>query len=675
MAGSGAPDDLAAPELRARLLEAAGQPIAAIDADYRISYWNPAAERTFLFSDEIAVGRSIEWLLAADQSAAPSSFLTHLDHGGGVVDDVTVRRGDGTTFRARVTLDPLGADDNDGYVAVFSDIDRTRSLEMALLRETQNIRTLREVIDGANEAGSIDEAIERTLAAIARRLEWPCGVAWRRGSEGLRPLATGYTIDGRFDAVVAATATSDRGLFDGHTDPGPEWDGLEFDPIHERRIAARDAGLGTRLTIPVIVNGRVEAALEFFAVGRVPPERNLVWLLPQLTRQLGRTIERRQEQVSNASDRALLSHIVDTDVNGLAVFDHRGVLTFANQACARILDVPHERLLGHDLLGDRVNVRDADGHLVDPVDYPAAHVLRTGLAVVGVEMTVEIGTGTRLLHVNATPLVLGDLVTGVVVSMADITDRRRAQHAKEVADSFRELAELKNHFLSAVSHELRTPLTVIHAGALTLDTRRELLDEETRTAIVRRVLANSYRLDRILGDLLDLNRFNHGRLVLERQPTPLAEVVTEAIEVSELATTHVLSSELHDVTVRLDRPKIERVILNLLTNAGRHTPNGTPVHITLDALATGAMLTVADEGPGVPDHMKNRVFEPFEQGDLRDAHSPGVGIGLSLVATFVRLHGGKAWVEDGPDGGAVFRVWLPEPAANATDGPFGPSDA
>lgn len=677
MSSSGGAEELVVPPtLAARLLEAAGEPIAGIDADFRISSWNPAAQRAFGWSAAEAIGRSIEWLVAADRPAGASTFLPHLEHGSGIVEDVTVRRRDDTTFRARLTLTPLHeGDDVDGHVAVFTDIDRTRTLELALLRETQNVRTLRQVIDGTNDAGSVDEAIEFTLGAIARHLDWPCGIAWRRTSEGMRPLATGFTIDGRYDTILAATRMTTTDPFGVDVEAGPEWDALEFDPVHERRMAARDAGIGTRLTLPVVVHGRVEAGFELFAIGEVTPDRNLVWLLPQLARHLGRAVERRYEQAASASDRAMLAHIVDTDVNGLAVFDHHGVLTFANEATARILGVPRNRLPGHDLRGALVTVVDADGERYAASDYPAQRVLRTGHPVVGEEMTVETRHGTRLLHVNASPLVLGDLMTGVVVSMADITDRRTAQHAKEIADTFRELAELKNHFLSAVSHELRTPLTVIHAGALTLDTRWEILDEDTRMSIVRRVLANSYRLDRILGDLLDLNRFNHGRLILERRTTDLSEIVTEAIEVSELATTHLLTTDLEPATLRIDRPKIERVILNLLTNAGRHTPNGTEVRVQVEAFDNGALVTVSDAGPGVPDRMKNRVFEPFEQGDLRDAHSPGVGIGLSLVATFVSLHDGRAWVEDGPEGGAVFRVWLPQGEDGAHEGPFGPSDA
>jgi two-component system sensor histidine kinase MtrB len=118
----------------------------------------------------------------------------------------------------------------------------------------------------------------------------------------------------------------------------------------------------------------------------------------------------------------------------------------------------------------------------------------------------------------------------------------------------------------------------------------------------------------------------------------------------------------------VDSAKVERVVENLLANAGRHTTPDTPVWVTVTRRDDGVLLAVEDAGTGVPQELRAALFEPFRQGPEVAAHAPGVGIGLSLVARFAELHGGRAWVQDRPGGGASFQVLLPDPADPATVG-------
>jgi signal transduction histidine kinase len=113
------------------------------------------------------------------------------------------------------------------------------------------------------------------------------------------------------------------------------------------------------------------------------------------------------------------------------------------------------------------------------------------------------------------------------------------------------------------------------------------------------------------------------------------------------------------VVVPVDPPKVERIVENLLVNAVRHTPNGTSVHVSVMASADGAMILVEDEGDGVPDDLRERIFEEFSQGTDVPQPSPGVGVGLTLVRRFAEMHHGRAWVEEREGGGASFRVFLP----------------
>jgi signal transduction histidine kinase len=108
----------------------------------------------------------------------------------------------------------------------------------------------------------------------------------------------------------------------------------------------------------------------------------------------------------------------------------------------------------------------------------------------------------------------------------------------------------------------------------------------------------------------------------------------------------------------VDGAKVERIVENLLANAVRHTSVGTQIWIRVNASDDGVLIAVEDAGPGVPEDLRIAVFEPFRQG-TEGGPSPGVGIGLSLVARFSELHGGRAWVEEREGGGASFRVFLP----------------
>lgn len=111
------------------------------------------------------------------------------------------------------------------------------------------------------------------------------------------------------------------------------------------------------------------------------------------------------------------------------------------------------------------------------------------------------------------------------------------------------------------------------------------------------------------------------------------------------------------VTIAVDQAKVERMVENLLANVARHTEDAR-VWVRVAAQDGGALISVDDEGAGVPDDLKEKIFMPFSRGP-EAADLPGGGIGLSLVARFAELHGGRAWVEDRPGRGASFRVFLP----------------
>lgn len=248
----------------------------------------------------------------------------------------------------------------------------------------------------------------------------------------------------------------------------------------------------------------------------------------------------------------------------------------------------------------------------------------------------------------------------------DVTERKLAEQAllesehreREAAARLRALDEMKNTFLAAVSHELRSPLTSILGLALTLE-RGGAMAERDRTDLLARLGTNARKLERLLKDLLDIDRLNRGIVEPQYRMADVGELAMRAVENLEVLSGRVVHVSAQPVTVAVDPPKVERIVENLLTNAARHTTSDRRIWLRVEPMDGGVTIAVEDDGPGVPPDMRESIFEPFRQGPTAAAHAPGTGIGLSLVARFSELHGGRAWVEEREGGGASFRVHLP----------------
>ena len=236
----------------------------------------------------------------------------------------------------------------------------------------------------------------------------------------------------------------------------------------------------------------------------------------------------------------------------------------------------------------------------------------------------------------------------------------RFRELEEAAERLRALDEMKNMFLDAVSHELRTPLAAVLGIALTLGRPEiDLSDPEARD-LISRLQTNARKLERLLSDLLDLDRLVRGIVEPNRRPTDVGALVRGVVESAELPGNHEVTVEADPLMLAVDGAKVERIVENLLANAARHAPEATGIWVSAAASDGGVLITVEDNGPGVPPELRAAVFEPFRQGPDRSQHSPGVGIGLSLVLRFAEIHGGRAWVEDRRGGGASFKVFLPD---------------
>ncbi len=248
----------------------------------------------------------------------------------------------------------------------------------------------------------------------------------------------------------------------------------------------------------------------------------------------------------------------------------------------------------------------------------------------------------------------------------DITERKLAEQAlreseqreREAAERLRALDDMKNTFLAAVSHELRSPLTSILGLSLTLERAPEI-DGQDRTDLLGRLAANAKKLDRLLKDLLDIDRLNRGIVEPQYRVTDVSALARRTAEHLEALVGRDVIMRTDAVVMPIDPPKVERIIENLLMNAVRHTALDRKIWLSVAPHDGGVRISVEDDGPGVPVDIRTAIFEPFRQGPTQSPHSPGTGIGLSLVARFAELHGGRAWADEREGGGAAFHVVIP----------------
>jgi signal transduction histidine kinase len=252
------------------------------------------------------------------------------------------------------------------------------------------------------------------------------------------------------------------------------------------------------------------------------------------------------------------------------------------------------------------------------------------------------------------------VVVQLLTAVKDTTDaqRRRAEDEHEVSSGLRELNDVKDTLLHAVSHDLKGPLAGIIGAMSTLRRGDELqLTADEVESLYQMIEQSGRKMNRLVDDMLDLERLDRGQVQPEREPTDIAEMVRRIAREASGMDTHPVRIDAEPLLANVDPAKVERIVENLLVNAARHTPGGTPVHVMVRQGSDGIVLTIEDEGPGVPEELKGTLFDPFRQGPT--AAGRGVGIGLSLVRRFAELHGGTAEIEDRVGGGARFVVVLP----------------
>lgn len=240
---------------------------------------------------------------------------------------------------------------------------------------------------------------------------------------------------------------------------------------------------------------------------------------------------------------------------------------------------------------------------------------------------------------------------------------------REVAAEFNDMADTlvsqdARHlqFLAGVAHDLRTPLNALKLSAQILLRAPEPPPPDRLRESLVRISAQLDRLDRMVGDLLEQTRIEAGNLELRLEELDLRGLVADVVELHRPSSEqHLLELTVPDgpVPVRGDPTRLTQVLTNLLSNAIKYSPQGGRVRVLLERTQEEVLLSVSDEGVGIPPEEHERIFEPFRRSKGSSAEIPGIGLGLSVSRRIVRAHGGNIEVESREGAGSTFRVRLP----------------
>ncbi|GFM80358.1 PAS domain-containing sensor histidine kinase [Pseudomonas cichorii] len=364
-----------------------------------------------------------------------------------------------------------------------------------------------------------------------------------------------------------------------------------------------------------------------------------------LTRRFGIMAEAlRQHQATNVDEllagQQRLQAVLDSIDDGLLMIDRQGRLEHLNPVAQRQLGWDESRL-GRGL-GEALEHPELDEQLF--------LILRGGtLEHAPEDLNIEIDGESRLLTYSLTPVshTKGHIL-GAVMVLRDVTEQRAFER-------------VRSEFVLRASHELRTPVTGIHMAFGLLQERLHFAAESREADLLNTITEEMQRLMQLINDLLNFSRYQNGLQKLKLAPCPIKHLLEEARgRFEEQAREHniTLMLDIQEPVPHLhaDQTQLERVLDNLLDNALRHTPENGLIRLQARRHGERAIISIEDNGEGIPYGQQGRIFEPFVQVGRKKG---GAGLGLALCKEIVQLHGGRMGVYSRPGQGTQFYMALP----------------
>ncbi len=358
--------------------------------------------------------------------------------------------------------------------------------------------------------------------------------------------------------------------------------------------------------------------------------------------------------------------LVEAAPDAMVLVDSSGSVVLANERAEQLLGWSPQELIGKPveaLIPETIRA-DHVRHRASFVAAPRRRQMGQGIELVarhrdGHEIPVEVSLSPHETH-------LGLLVSAAIRDITDQRETRRALEAalageQEVVRRLEEANELKAGFVSTVAHELRNPLTTIGGFAHLI--QQAASSDPTSAQIpmlAGRISANATRLLDMIDQLLRFSRLEAGHGDFDLESLDLTHALQQSIDLlGDALAQHTVRVEVPpSLTVWADADGLANVIRNLLSNAAKFAPEGSTITVGAEATDEGVVVSVTDEGPGIPVDRRDQIFEQFAQTELGRVKG-GTGLGLSIAQRYVELHHGRIWIDGDHEGGARFCFLLP----------------
>ncbi len=368
--------------------------------------------------------------------------------------------------------------------------------------------------------------------------------------------------------------------------------------------------------------------------------------------------ERKNSELALRESEKKYRQVVDNIKEVIFQTDAQGLWTFLNPAWEEITGFSLKESLGKNFL-DFVHPDDRERNqklflpLINREKSYCRHTIRY----------LTKNSGFRWIEVFARlTLDENDNIIGTSGTLTDVTERRKTEERmKESLEKEIELNDLKSRFVSTISHEFRTPLTSILASAELLQRYNSKWTDEKKLETLGRIVKSVLNMNEMINDVLMLNRAETGKLIFNPQEIDarrIAETVLQEIQPT-LTPMHKIIPEFGgDITAVLDEKLMHHILNNLLSNAVKYSPRGGNIYFSIRKELKELLITIKDEGIGIPESDKEKLFQPFFRGRNIENIS-GTGLGLSILQRAVHLHNGRIEFDSTPNKGTTFNVIIP----------------
>jgi len=515
---------------------------------------------------------------------------------------------------------------------------------------SQELATMSAIAASVSGAASLDvllaDALDRILQVMQLQAGW---VFLRQGDGHGLTLATERGLSPRFAQQEATLplgdCVCDKVLRSGQTQVVAD---MSLCPRLSPEVVASE-GLRVHVSVPLKSKNAVLGVMNLAAAdARFFTPRRLEEL-GAIGHEIGVAIENVRTLQMTRRERATLTSVMDSMVDGLILVDTDGKISYWNARATAFLGIPPEVAMGRPAMG--VARRIAMGS-TDPE-------------------RVSGQLADALLHYQSFPVIEYQLLRPQARTVQSLLFPIRGDHDEDLGLGItlrdvsreKELDEMKLQLLSTVSHELRTPLASIKGFTTSLLREDITWDQKTQRDFLEIIDAESDRLAELIGNLLDMSRIDAGTLAMEQQEVRLGTLLREAVAAARIrAPQHAFSLHIPPrlPMVSADPRRVRQVLHNLLENAVKYSPQGSKVAVVVRFDPEFVTIGVSDQGVGIPPEYQERIFERFFQVDSAPTRRVGgSGLGLAISRSIVEAHGGRIWVESASGNGSTFYFTLP----------------